>query len=117
MYSAKAYELRDHASERERLQIAAGYYANVLGDLPKAVEAYTQLATNYPRDGGVRNTLGTFYAQIGQYEQAAELIRFAINQRPDLNVYFGNLANYLMAQQRLDEARDAIAQAHAAQAG
>jgi eukaryotic-like serine/threonine-protein kinase len=44
MYAAKAYELRDHASERERLQIAGGYYANVLGDLPKATEAYTQLA-------------------------------------------------------------------------
>jgi eukaryotic-like serine/threonine-protein kinase len=113
MYSAKAYELRDHASDRERLQIAAGYYATVLGDLPKATEAYTQVLTNYPRDGRVRNTLGIYYAQQGQYDQAAELVRLAIAQRPDLNIYFGNLANYLMAQQRLDEARDTIAQAHA----
>ena len=112
MYAAKAYELRDHASERERLQIAAGYYANVLGDLPKATEAYTQLATSYPRDGRVRKTSGTFYGQRGQYEQAAELVRLAITQRPDLNIYFGNLANYLMAQQRLDEARNTITQAH-----
>jgi eukaryotic-like serine/threonine-protein kinase len=112
MYAAKAYQLRDHASERERLQITAGYYANVLGDLPKATEAYTQLAANYPRDGRVRNTLGIFYAQLGQYPQATELVRLAIAQAPDLNIYFGNLANYLLAQQRLDEARDTIAQAH-----
>ena len=58
MYSAKAYELRDHASERERLQITADYYANVLGDLPKATEAYTQMMTNYPRYARVRNLLG-----------------------------------------------------------
>ena len=65
MYSAKAYQLRDHASERERLQITAGYYANVLGDLPKATEAYTQLAANYPRDGRVRNTLGILLRSVG----------------------------------------------------
>jgi serine/threonine protein kinase/tetratricopeptide (TPR) repeat protein len=113
LYAAKAYELRDHASERERLQITAGYYANVLGDLPKATEAYTQILTNYPRDARVRNTLGIYYAQLGNYDQATELVRSAIIQRPDLNIYFGNLANYLLAQQRFDEARDTIAQAHA----
>ena len=112
MYSAKAYELRDHASERERLEITAGYYASVLGDLRKATEAYTQILTNYPRDGRVRNTLGISYAQLGNYDRAETLVRLAIAQA-DVNIYFGNLANDLVAQQRLDEARDTIAQAHA----
>ena len=85
----------------------------MLGDLPKATEAYTQLMTNYPRVGRVRNILGTLYANQGQYEQAAEMVRSAIAERPDINVYFGNMANYLMAQQRLDEAREMIAQIHA----
>ena len=113
MYFTKAYELRDHASERERLQITADYYGNVLGDLPKAAEAYTQLVTNYPRYGRIRNTLGTNYAAQGHYEQAAEMVRSAIAERPDVNIYFGNLANDFMAQQRLDEAREIIAQTHA----
>jgi tetratricopeptide (TPR) repeat protein/predicted Ser/Thr protein kinase len=113
MYLAKAYALRDHASDRERLQITADYYGSVLGDLPKATEAYKQLMTNYPRVGRVRNALGTLYANQGQYEQAAEMVRSAIAERPDVNVYFGNMANYLMAQQRLDEAREMIAQIHA----
>ncbi len=116
MYYAKAYELRDHASERERLQITADYYGNVLGDLPKAAEAYTQMMTNYPRNDRVRNTLGTCYGELGRYQQAAEMVRAAMAQRPDINVYFGNLANFLMAQQLLNEARDTIEQAHAHQA-
>jgi tetratricopeptide (TPR) repeat protein len=113
MYSAKAYALRDHASDRERLQITADYYGNVLGDLPKATEAYTQLITNYPRFGRARNLLGILYADQGHYEQAAEMIRLAIAERPDVNIYFGNMVNYLIAQQRLDEAREMIAQIHA----
>jgi eukaryotic-like serine/threonine-protein kinase len=116
MYYAKAYELRDHASEQERLQITGDYYGSVLGDLPKATEAYTQMMTNYPRNDKVPNTLGILYADQGHYQQAAEMIRAAIAQRPDINVYFGNLTNYLMAQQRLNEARDTIDQAHAHQA-
>jgi eukaryotic-like serine/threonine-protein kinase len=116
MYYAKAYELRDHASERERLQITADYYGNVLGDLPKAAEAYNQMMTNYPRNDRVRNTLGTCYAEQGLYQQATEMVRAAMAQRPDINVYFGNLANYLIAQQQLNESRDTIDQAHAHQA-
>jgi eukaryotic-like serine/threonine-protein kinase len=116
MYYAKAYELRDHASERERLQITGDYYGSVLGDLPKATEAYVQMMTNYPRNDRVRNTLGILYAEQGHYQQAAEMVRAAMAQRPDINLYFGNLANYLMAQQRLNEARDTIDQAHAHQA-
>jgi serine/threonine protein kinase/Tfp pilus assembly protein PilF len=113
MYYAKAYELRDHASERERLQITADYYGNVLGDLPKATEAYTQLMTNYPRYERVLNVLGINYADQGQYERAAEMVRSAVAKSPDVNIYYGNLANYLMAQQRLNEARETIAQAQA----
>jgi eukaryotic-like serine/threonine-protein kinase len=116
MYYAKAYELRDHASERERLQITGDYYGSVLGDLPKATEAYTRMMTSYPRNDRVRNTLGTLYAEQGHYQEATEMVRAAMAQRPDINVYFGNLANNLMAQQRLNEARDTIDQAHAHQA-
>jgi serine/threonine protein kinase/tetratricopeptide (TPR) repeat protein len=113
MYYTKAYELRDHASERERLQISADYYGSVLGDLPKATEAYTQMMANYPRNDRVANTLGIDYSQQGLYQQAVEMVRSAIALSQGTNVYIGNLVNYLMAQQRLTEARDTIDQAHA----
>jgi serine/threonine protein kinase/tetratricopeptide (TPR) repeat protein len=116
MYFIRAYELRDHASERERLQITADYYLNVLGDLPRATQAYIEIMADYPRNDIVRNTLGICYAQQGRYQQAAEMVRSAMSQRPDINLYFGNLTNYLMGQQRFEQAQDTIAQAHAHQA-
>ncbi|MBV8631746.1 MAG: hypothetical protein JOZ83_12525 [Silvibacterium sp.] len=47
-YFTKAFELREHASERERLVIAAQYYQNVTGKLDKAGEANQQLIEIYP---------------------------------------------------------------------
>jgi tetratricopeptide (TPR) repeat protein len=111
MYYSKAYELRDHASERERMLITADYYANLLGDLKKATGAYEELIASYPRYGRAQNTLGILYAEQGRYEQAAGMVHAGIAQRPDVNIYFGNLANYLMAQQKFDEARETIVQA------
>ncbi len=35
-YTTKAFQLREHASERERLNIAAEYYREVTGELDKA---------------------------------------------------------------------------------
>ena len=34
-YFAKAFELREHASEREKLDITADYYENVTGELER----------------------------------------------------------------------------------
>jgi eukaryotic-like serine/threonine-protein kinase len=39
-YHTKAFELREHASERERLEIIATYYQNVTGEREKAKETY-----------------------------------------------------------------------------
>lgn len=48
-YFAKAFQLRDHASERERMQITGDYYANVTGELDKAAQTYQELIATYPR--------------------------------------------------------------------
>jgi hypothetical protein len=37
-YMTKAFQLRDHTSERERLQITAYYYRTVTGELDKAAQ-------------------------------------------------------------------------------
>src|ERR1700758_501312 len=37
-YVTKAFQLREHASEREKLAIAGDYYSNVTGELNKAVQ-------------------------------------------------------------------------------
>lgn len=49
-HMGKAYELRDRASERERLYITGHYYDMVTGELDKAVDLYQQWMRIYPRD-------------------------------------------------------------------
>jgi tetratricopeptide (TPR) repeat protein len=44
-YYTKAFQLREHASERERLDITADYYSNVTGELDKAAETRQQRST------------------------------------------------------------------------
>jgi tetratricopeptide (TPR) repeat protein len=114
MYYTKAYELRDHASERERLRITALYYQNVVGDLTKGSEALAEWIASYPRQvGSARNSLAILYSEQGKYPEAVQMVRQAIAEDPGTNIYFGNLANYLMAQQKLAEARATIQQAQA----
>jgi hypothetical protein len=38
-YHAKAFQLREHASAKERMQITTDYYETVTGELDKAVQA------------------------------------------------------------------------------
>ena len=72
-YLSKAFQLRDHASEREKLALTAHYYLDVTGDLGKAAEAYRQQIDAYPHEFRAYLNLGVVYAEQGQYEKSAEL--------------------------------------------
>ena len=41
-YFTKAFQLREHASEREKLAITADYYRIVTGELDKAAQTYQE---------------------------------------------------------------------------
>ena len=71
-YFTKAFQLREHASEREKLDITAGYYANVTGELNKAVQTYQEEIEAYPRDYRAHLDLGNQYLSLGQYEKARD---------------------------------------------
>ncbi len=47
-YYTKAFQLREHASEREKLVIAAFYYKDVTGELDKAAQTYQEMIESYP---------------------------------------------------------------------
>ena len=112
-YFTKAFELRDHASEREKLLITADYYANVTGELEKGTESYRELIAFYPRDDAAYGNLGTAYAAQGNYKPAVEATRQQLQVTPDSVVPYNNLANFLLALQRLDEAYKTIQDSHA----
>jgi eukaryotic-like serine/threonine-protein kinase len=111
-YLTKAFQLRQHSSEPERLRIAATYYMQVTGELNNAAQTYQEQMEEYPRDV-VGGSLGNIYAELGQYEKAAEVTRQSQLLRPDYHGWYSNLANYAIALQRFDEARQIIDQAQA----
>jgi serine/threonine protein kinase/tetratricopeptide (TPR) repeat protein len=110
-YYTRAFELREHASEREKLAITAIYYLNVTGELDKAVQANQQQSESYPRDFRPQNYLGNSFTGQGKYEKAADAYRRSISLDPDTAIPYTNLANTDMALQRFEEARQTIRQA------
>jgi tetratricopeptide (TPR) repeat protein len=114
-YFTKAFQLREHASEREGLLIAATYYLDVMGELDKATQANQEFLGSYPQDGRTYNTLGNIFEMQGRYEKSLEAYRHAIRLQPDLSAPSLNLGNNLLASQRYEDARQAIREAQARQ--
>jgi eukaryotic-like serine/threonine-protein kinase len=110
-YITKAFQLRDRASERERMAIAANYYLNVTGELDKAAQTYQQEIESYPKKAGAYLNLGVVYAELGQYEKSVELTRQEREINPDNVAPWDNLANAYLALQHFDDARQTIRQA------
>ncbi len=110
-YYSKAFELRGHASEREKLTISARYYDIVTGELNKAPQAYQEWIASYPREPRAHLDLGNVYMADGQVEKAADEYREALRLAPDRGASYGNLVNALLALQRFDEAQQVIQQA------
>jgi serine/threonine protein kinase/tetratricopeptide (TPR) repeat protein len=112
-YYTKAFQLREHASEREKLNIAADYYRGVTGELDKAVQTYQEAIESYPRNFTAYGNLGVVYGAQGQYEKAAEVTRQGMRLAPERVAQYANLANYTIALQRFDETRQVIHDAQA----
>ena len=110
-YLAKAFQLREHASERERLKITASYYSSVTGELDKAAQTYQQTIASYPREIAAYNNLGIVFAELGQYEKASDITQQGIRIAPAEVTLHENLTDYLLALQRFDEARKLIGEA------
>ncbi|HTY84362.1 MAG TPA: protein kinase [Silvibacterium sp.] len=110
-YLTKAFQLRDRASERERLMIDSAYYGNVTGELEKAAQVYRDWMASYPRDTRAPGNLGNIYAAQGEYQKAVESYRAGF--LPDHVASYTNLANSLLAQQRFEDSQQMIRQAQA----
>jgi eukaryotic-like serine/threonine-protein kinase len=110
-YITKAFQLREHASEREKLGITAHYYQNVTGELDKAAQTFQEMIESYPKESAAYNNLGIVFAAQGQYEKAVEMERQCQRLTPDATSSYGNIANFDLALQRIDEAQQAIREA------
>jgi tetratricopeptide (TPR) repeat protein len=110
-YITKAFELKDRASERERLYISSHYYDLVTGDLEKAIQIYEQWVQTYPRDTPPRDNLALRYEAIGQQEKALAASSAAMRADPKDGYAYQNVADTYERLGRFDEARAVAEQA------
>jgi eukaryotic-like serine/threonine-protein kinase len=103
----KAFELRDRASEREKLYITAHYYADS-GQLDKGITAYELYCQTYPRDAAPFNNLAVIYNQLGQFDNGLQNAKRAMENDPDMLNAYGQAASAYAGLNRLDEARATI---------
>jgi tetratricopeptide (TPR) repeat protein len=106
-YEKEAFELRDRASERERLYIIAHYYMDS-GQLAKGIAAYELYQQTYPRDVVPYNNLSITYYNSGQFEKALESARQGLQLDPDSIYGYANTAAAYAALGRVDEAKATI---------
>lgn len=112
VYCTKAFELRNHSSEREKLEISATYYENVTGGLEKAVNTRKQQLETYPRISEAYYSLAVDYALLGKYELSADSFRQSIQLNPENQMTYGFLSFVLIGARRDDEARQVMQQAY-----
>ena len=103
----KAFELRDRASEREKLYIMSHYYGDS-GQLDKGITAYELYRQTYPRDSTPFSNLASIYNVLGQFDNALENAKHAVEIDPDSVVGYGNLAKAYAGLDRIEEARATI---------
>ena len=112
-YYTRAFQLREHASEREKLEIVSAYYSNVTGEVDKSAQADEDEIENYPQDGSGYLNLNAQYAAQGQYERAAAVARQSLRLAPDRYRVYNAVSTIALALQHFDESRQVIRDAQA----
>ena len=103
-YMRKAFDLKDRASEREKLAITSDYY-QYSGQMDKAIDAYTLYKQTYPRDERPRINLAVTYLSLGQFDKALQNALEAMDLAPDLYNPYGVAFFSYGAMNRLDDAK------------
>ncbi len=103
-YMRKAFELKDRASEREKLAITSDYYSST-GQVDKAIPIYELYKQEYPRDNRPRVNLGINYIFQGQFEKGLANALEAVQLMPNEYNGYAIAAFAYQGMNRLDEAK------------
>jgi eukaryotic-like serine/threonine-protein kinase len=104
-YTIKAYDLRERASERERMSITTTYDSDVTGDLPKTIEDATLWAQTYPQDRDPHFSLYLAYCALGRWDKALDEAGTILKLEPRSGVGYINAVFVYTNLDRLDEAQ------------
>ena len=110
-YFRKAYELRDHTSDREKAGIEIFYFENVTGETEKATRAREQLLTTYPARSNDYNNLAGDYLNLGEFAKSLDAFQKAIQLDPNNAVPRGGITGVFIPLQRFDESHRSIQEA------
>jgi eukaryotic-like serine/threonine-protein kinase len=110
--TAKAYQLRERASDAEKFFITASYDTQVTGNLERAEQTCALWAQTYPRALMPHGFLsGMIPLPLGHYEKSIDEAKIALGLDPDFAFGYVNLALSYTALGRLDEAENTLRQA------
>jgi Flp pilus assembly protein TadD len=107
-YIAKAFELRDHASERERFRIASDYYDVATTELDKGYENTVLWGQTYPRDALPLHRRGAEEMWLGRFGDAAEHSAAALALQPNDPTGLSNLLESYRSTERYADADESL---------
>lgn len=106
----RAFDLRERASERERLYIEARYYSIVEKNIEKAIEMYRLLTATYPNDHSGHTNLAIQYKALGRTQDAITELKEAMRVAPNEPLGPFNLGHSYLDLGDFDEAKKAFEQ-------
>lgn len=104
----KAFALKDHASERERLLISAIHYGWITGERQRNIETLQLMAQTYPRASVAHLLLAVEYSDQGQWDDAIQEEYQALRLDRPSAVDYGQLARCYLRAGRPDSAERAL---------
>jgi tetratricopeptide (TPR) repeat protein len=110
-YLKKAFDLKERASEREKLYISAHYYEMVTGQIERAIEVYESWKETYPRDCTPRDNLSNRYTEMGQFGKSLSNANESMRLNPKDVFAYQNAVNAYEKLDRYDEAKAVAEQA------
>jgi len=91
--TAKAFELKDRVSEKEKLYITSHYDGIVTGDHERAKKTFELWEQMYPRDKTPPANLSTLYGLLGQNQKAVEQAVLGMKVAPGEALSYGNVVS------------------------
>jgi eukaryotic-like serine/threonine-protein kinase len=114
VHTTKAWQLRDHASDREKFYITATYEGLATGNLEAAIQNDQAWARAYPRDPVPHSMLAGYPNKAtGRYEQALAEARKTIELDPDFAMGYYSLGVNNVYLNRVEEAENVLRRAAA----
>lgn len=104
-YLKKAFERREHVSEREKLYIQAHYYVDSTHEIDKAIETYELWTQIYSHDWIPFNNLSNEYQRIGDHEKAVTAGQQALHLNPNHGFPYAALSRAYQWSNRFAEAK------------